>query len=187
MVSQATSISTSNGIPSEITKRKVEEDLLETPKDKSVKRIFVKIAPKPVIYNPQRLLNSVSSDSKLSQNNILLGSAAESLASVSHSHPNDIHSSRSTAKLANLTTALNARPHCPVQLSAAIALSELAAKTEEGSLATINEDHSTENFVSHEGYGHPGSKLPAEIEKAHVSASKRFLLDYTLRCKKIKV
>ena len=186
IVPQITSISTPSGIQSEITKRKVEEDSLETPKDKTVKRIFVKIAPKPMVYNPQRLLDTVSSDSKssiLSQNNILLGSAAESLASVSHSHPNEIHSIRGNANLANITTALNTRPHCPVQLSAAIALSELAAKTEEGSVATIHEDHSNENFVSYEGLGHPGSKLPAEIEEPYVSTSKRLLLKYHPYCK----
>ena len=192
VVPQVTSINTSSSIPSEIINRKEEDDSLEKqPKDKTAKRIFVKIAPKPVTYtSTKRFLDTMvmPSDSKsqiISQNNILIGPTVESLECVGDPHPNDIQNcKRSDAKLAKMSIVPNTRPHCPVQLSAAIALSELAAKTEEGSLASINEDHSTQNFGSHEEFGHPGSKLPAEIEEPHVSTSNRLLL-YSYPCCKI--
>ena len=172
IVRQGVPLSVPSAIPSEIINRKAKENLLETANDKPSKKVFVKIAPKPIVCNAKRIFEHTSSDSSSSNTSEnLLGTAVGTLTSLGPSNLKNIHS-RSDAKFADVSTSPNSRPHCPVQLSAAIALSELAAKTEEGSTVTGNDEISADSFVANEELRY-GSNQPTEDEVSQASRSKR--------------
>ena len=124
------------------TKRKIKEDL----EVESCKKSLVKIAPKPSAPIAIPFLQHVPSDSSVNiirGNEIMLTSANSNLASLSNSNSNIYKDNNQTVT----PSVTNSRPPCPVQLSAAIALSELAAKTGDLS-SSVGENDMTDNISS---------------------------------------
>ena len=108
---------------------------------KSIKKSHVKIAPKPSVTMTFPLLNHVSTGSAsgvISGNEVVLAPSNSNLTSLSNTFTinTNIHKDSKQAIIPSIT---NSRPPCPVQLSAAIALSELAAKT--GDLTSAEGDN----------------------------------------------
>lgn len=124
------------------SKRKLKDDLEAEHNKKSL----VKIAPKPSVAMAIPFLQQVPSDSRIDivrGNEMILTSANNSLSSFSNSY-SSIHKDDNQTVTPSVT---NSRPPCPVQLSAAIALSELAAKT--GDLpSSIGENDMNDNIGS---------------------------------------
>jgi len=130
------------------TKRKAEVNTTETGKEVAAK-LFVKIAPKPIIQNPNQstLMNpSNSHPSNFAMRDVALSPIHPTLPSTFQPYsvePNDsslIKPLKATVGVGNVSssaTSNNPRSeHCPVQLSAAIALSELASNAEIESTCT---------------------------------------------------
>ena len=95
------------------------------------KKSLVKIAPKPSVGLTVPVLNRVMPDSKntiLSGDRMVFTSSNHTLTSLRHAHTIDSNTPKDISQT-TLPSVPNSRPPCPVQLSAAIALSELAAKT----------------------------------------------------------
>ena len=130
------------------TKRKAEVNTTETGKEVAAK-LFVKIAPKPIIQNPNQstLINpSNSQSSNFAMRDVALSPIHPALPSTFQPYsiePNVsslIRPLKGTVGGGNVSgTATSNNPrseHCPVQLSAAIALSELASNAEVESTCT---------------------------------------------------
>ena len=108
---------------------------------KSIKKSLVKIAPKPSVSMTFPLLNHISTESAsgaTSANEVVLAPSNSNLTSMSNTFTvnTNIHKDSNQAIIPSST---NSRPPCPVQLSAAIALSELAAKT--GGVTSADDDN----------------------------------------------
>ena len=130
------------------TKRKAEVNTTETGKEVAAK-LFVKIAPKPIIQNPNQstLINpSNSHPPNIAMRDVALSPIHPALPSTFQPYsiePNVsslIRPMKATVGVGNVSgTATSNNPrseHCPVQLSAAIALSELASNAEIESTCT---------------------------------------------------
>ena len=165
----------------ETTKRNAEKDQIERIEDETPKKIFVKIAPKPTVYHAPSFLNPITYNSlppSYSRNDIIMNPENVPFTSVvaKCNIPTQISNVGNAEEKINLVTASsiqNARPHCPVQLSAAIALSELAAKTEDGTTSTITTNElgvgsPSDTFTSHSVEG-----LVPHLEKPSLCPPKR--------------
>ena len=111
---------------------------------KSIKKSLVKIAPKPSVSMTFPLLNHISTESAsgaTSANEVVLAPSNSNLTSMSNTFTvnTNIHKDSNQAIIPSIT---NSRPPCPVQLSAAIALSELAAKT--GGVTSAEDDNAVD-------------------------------------------
>ena len=124
------------------TKRKIKEDFVAEPSKKSL----IRIAPKPSASMAIPFLPHVPSDSSVDiirGKEMILTSSNNSLTSLSNSY-SSIRKDNTQRVTQSVT---NSRPPCPVQLSAAIALSELAAKTGDLS-SSVGEGDMTDNISS---------------------------------------
>ena len=130
------------------TKRKVNED----PEAQLNKKSLVKIAPKPSVPMAIPFLQHVASDSSVNiirGNEMILTSSDSNISSLSNSNSNIYKDNNQTVT----PSVTNSRPPCPVQLSAAIALSELAAKT--GDMSSSVGENDMTNHLSSDVEFHP--------------------------------
>ena len=122
----------------EITKRKEQRHATDEYEDKTPKKVFVKIAPKPNISHPQGFFNPLSYHAQVlnfakADINTRTLSSADPMRKVETANHSLISTGKSLKEGDALPLIIKARPHCPSQLSAAITLSELAvANPEEG-------------------------------------------------------
>ena len=130
------------------TKRKAEVNTTESGKEVAAK-LFVKIAPKPIYQNPNQstLINPrISHPSNFVMRDVALSPIHPALPSTFQPYSIEPNVSslmrplKATVGVGNVSgTATSNNPrseHCPVQLSAAIALSELASNAEIESTCT---------------------------------------------------
>ena len=142
---------------------------------KSIKKSLVKIAPKPSVSMTFPLLNHVSTRSTsgvISGNEAVLAPSRSNLTSMSNTFTinTNIHKDSNQAIIPSIT---NSKPPCPVQLSAAIALSELAAKT--GDLTSAEGDNAADqntDSVTEMNRGRQNNEL--EHDKTQVVEFQRY-------------
>ena len=151
------------------TKRKAEINTTESRKEVAAK-FFVKIAPKPIIQNPNQstLINPrISHPSNFAMRDVALSPIHPTLPSTFQPYsiePNvstlikPLRATVGSGAVSATATSNNPRSeHCPVQLSAAIALSELASNAEVESTCTATKggDDDIARNASKEAHEYP--------------------------------